>query len=121
MLTANVPEAHPPTGARGKIVKPITEGKAVAVNEPGKKRSSIWGALDVLGTSVVNGISDVASATAQREANRISGDTTGDPADQSGGVRNSGDGMAFYEKYKTELMIGGGLIAAALVISLVRR
>jgi len=123
-LTLNAPDKNPTTGTKGTHVKPITEGTKVTVVENQRRKTGFWGALDDLGTTVVNGVSSVAGAIAQKEVDSLvtgaesSPDRTGDPFDQPGRVEKPQ--QPFIEKYKTELMIGGGLLAATLVFFAVK-
>lgn len=126
-LTLALPPQNPVSGTRGDKVKPITEGeRAIAVPNQ-KSKFSIWGALDDLGTSVVNGVSEVAGARAQSEVDRLtsgpeSSETSeGDPSDQPGGVTVTQRAQGFVEKYKTELMIGGAVVAGLVVLLVVTR
>lgn len=124
-LTLNAPDQNPVTGTSGAQVKPITDGTKVVVVENQRRRTGFWGALDDLGTTVVNGVSGVAGAIAQKEVDSLitgsesSPDRTGDPFDQIGRVEVPQE--SFLEKYKVELYIGGGVVAALIVFLAVKK
>jgi hypothetical protein len=127
-LTLHVPDENPKTGVSGMDTKPITEGeRRIAVPEQ-QRKTGFWGALDDLGTTVVNGVSNVAGAIAQREVDELvtgpesSVTSEGNPDDQPGGVTvNQKTEQPFYVKYQTELLIGGGVLAAMVVLFVVTR
>ena len=126
-LTLALPPQNPTTGTRGNQVKPITEGeRAIAVPEQ-SRFGGIFSALDDLGTSVVNGISAVAGARAQSAVDQLtsgpesSQTTEGDPSDQPGGVNITQRTTGFFDQYKTELMIGGAVVAGLIVLLVVTR
>lgn len=126
-LTLALPPQNPVSGTRGNQVKPITEGeRAIAVPEQ-SRFGGIFSALDDLGTSVVNGVSAVAGARAQGEVDRLtsgpesSQTTEGDPSDQPGGVTITQKATGFFDQYKTELMIGGAVVAGLVVLLVVTR
>ena len=126
-LTLNVPEQNPVTGTRGNQIKPITDGEKRVVVPNQQSKSGFWGVLDDVGTTVINGVKDVAGAVAQREVDRIatgpesSVTSEGDPNDQPGGVTVTQRASGFVEKYKTELMIGGAVVAGLIVLLVVSR
>jgi len=125
-LTLNVPEKNPKTGVTGVEVKPITDGEKITVVENQTSSSGFWSVLDDIGTTVANGVSSVASAIVKSEVDKIktgaesTPDRTGDPYDQPGRVEAKAN-IPFYQTYKKELMIGGGVIAAVAVFFLVKK
>lgn len=128
-LTAFVPEDTPTTGTSGTQTRPITEGQEVAALDNQQTQSGgMWGWLDDLGAAASRTFETVTDAYAERAANRITGaestvDTTGSESDQPGGQtpNNQQSNVPFYEKYKTELMISGGVLAAMAVLYFVTR
>ena len=126
-LALHIPEQNPTTGTRGNQVKPITEGERRIAVPDQQAKTGFWGVLDDLGTTVVNGVKDVAGAVAQREVDRIATGpestvtTEGDPTDQPGGVNATQKAAGFVDKYKTELMIGGAVVAGLIVLLVVTR
>lgn len=125
-LTLTVPEQNPITGVRGTMVRPLTEGERQTAVPQQKSRGGIWGALDDLTTTVINGASDVAGAIAQKEVDGlVTGpesqvDTTGNPADQVGSVTPAAAESSFLDRYRQELMIGGGAIGVLLLVFMMR-
>lgn len=126
-LELNLPVQNPVSGTSGEAVRPITEGERRTVVQDTNRFGGLFGALDDLGTSVVNGISSVAGAVAQNEVNNLVGgpETTvtseGDPLDQPGSVTVTQKAAGFFEQYKTELMIGGAVLGGLAVLYFVTR
>ena len=126
-LTLNVPDQNPITGFSHGPVKPITEGTEATVVAQSSIFGGIFGALDNLGTSVVNGVSSVASAVAQKEVNKLvtgpeaSFTDEGDPFAAAGNTTPNVATQPFYVTYQKELLIGGGIIGASLVLYMVTK
>jgi hypothetical protein len=126
-LTANMPDQNPETGSTGVKIKPITDGKKVVVVADEKSFfDSVWATLDDVGTKALNGVSSIASEIVQQEVNGIktgpeaAQTREGDPFDQPGRTETRAN-VPFYQEYKKELMIGGGVIAAVAVFFLVKK
>ncbi len=128
-LTAHIPPENPVTGVSGESVKPITEGQEVMATADTQASGGFWSGLDDLTGSILGGIGNIAGAVADREADEIRTgaesivDSTGDPSDQTTIGIEGKDTMSepFYKKYQTELLIGGGVLAAMVTLYFITR
>jgi hypothetical protein len=124
-LTATIPPSNPVTGVAGGNVKQITEGRKVMVTEQ-QESGGFWSGLDDLGGNILTGIGNLAGAVADREADSIRTgtesriDTTGDPSDQPGGAMPK-QNESIMDKYKTPILIGGGVLVAATLFLAFKR
>lgn len=118
-LTLHIPPQNPDSGLRGDKVKPVTEGQKVMATQETKESGGFWSGLDDLGGNILSGLGNIAGAVADREADEIRTgaesivDSTGDPSDQPGGYTVVE--KTFIQKYRTELMVVGGAITAAVL------
>ena len=116
-LTAQVLPSINPTGVSAAATKPITDGREVTVVAEQESGFNIWGALDDLGTTVVNGIASIAETAAGVKVNQLVGGAetsltdAGTPGNNPGDLPQGG-GMG---GYGVPLLIGGALLAAFVV------
>lgn len=125
-LLAYLPDSIQSVLGESSISKPITEGTPVVVNDAqAQGDGGFWSGLDDLGDKIWGGLGSLASAAAEGKAKDLRGDmkatdTTGSVNDQPGGGVESQD-QPFVQKYKTELMLGGGVLVSLAVLYFVTR
>lgn len=126
-LKLNLPDINPTTGTSGSTIKPITEGTPETVVADQKPKRSLFGALDDLGTTLVDSVSKGVSAVTQKEVSRLnkgaeaSKTSEGDPEDQPGGIKKPDADKNFFERYRQELIIGGATVAGVVGLYLIFR
>jgi hypothetical protein len=120
-LTGWISDGLESLGLNGDDVKPINQGEAVDVVQPQESEDSFWGFLDDLGTTVKNGVADIAQSAVQAKINDLkfgpekSYDTTGAPSDQAGSYAPPKT-QSTLQQYKTPLLIGAALLLGAVVV-----
>lgn len=125
-LELTLPFENPVTGTRGSDIKPITEGERATV-VPDQKSSSPFSFLDDVFTTAQNSASQLLGAVAQREVDRLVNGpearvtSEGDPTANNQNVNPGKDPKPFIQQYKTELMIGGAVVAGMVVLLIVTR
>jgi hypothetical protein len=120
-LTGWISDGMESLGLGGDDVKPINQGEAVDVVTTQEAESSYWGFLDDLGTTVKNGVADIAKSAVQHKIDELtfgpekSIDTTGIPSDQAGSYAPP-QTQSTLQQYKTPLLIGAALLLGAVVV-----
>lgn len=127
-LTVNVPDKHPPTGAKGSQVKPITEGTKMTVVNDQKDKTNFWGFLDDIGTTASDTIGRAAQIKADQFLTKIDNntpaatvDTRGKPDAELVKGPQTKDAQSFTQKYQKKLLVGGAAVVGLLTLYLVTR
>jgi hypothetical protein len=124
-LTGYVSSGLESLGLNGSQVKPINEGRQVTVDNVEKQDSNLWGIFDNLGETLGQGANDLLGATIDRYVKKTSlgpegsPDSTGDPSDnpQSSTLPESQRQQpSFFQRYQSELIVGGVLLGGFLLV-----
>jgi hypothetical protein len=114
------------TGFAQDETRPIVEQGLAVMQEDVPVSNGFFGALDGVWESIGNGLGTAVSGLIDKELDRQGFSdqqnltSTGDPSDQVG-MANRNTPQSFVKQYQTELMIGGGLIAAVAIFFAVKK
>jgi len=127
-LIANIPVGADGSGVTGSTVRPITEGVPLIVTND-QTQGGLFGWLDDVTSNVADTFGNFVNNAAELSANMWLDDLSGGPGeypDSTGDVYDSPQNIehvepTFVERYKTPLLIGGGVLAMIAVIYAARR
>lgn len=115
------------SGIRGNMMRPLTAGQPQTILENAQPNSSSfnWGFLDKVSTSVANAVTPaltgwINSKTSNNDSAAALNTSRGLELDQPSAGQQPVKQMSFYAKNKMPILVGGGLVLAAVLFKFAR-
>jgi hypothetical protein len=115
------------SGLKTNLMRPLTAGKTKTVldNSQSNDGAFSWGFLDKVSTSVANAVTPaltgwINSKTGNNDSPAALNTTRGTESDQPSAGKPAEKEMTFYAKNKMPILVGGGLLLAAVLFKFAR-